>query len=758
MKPRSLALGSLALWLLAPATVIVTSSIPGTAVASDTPVPCGSRANAIIATSGGVMVNSGARVDSYSSESGPYGGSNIGQNGNVIAAGTITNNGGTIRGQQSPNTQSDLLTLTIPSNAVPLPIGSSSPGSLNINDTSDSVTLAPGVYVAQNLNVNYPGSLNISPAGSVTIYVSGSLNLGGNENPGGLSENLAFVVAQSGWVNVNSNGQLLGTIYAPSATINLNSTVFGSVVGSSVTLNSGAAVHYDQAAACPSLPQHAQNKLTFDPNTCSEKDNSDVWWAWRAAVAMAEDAYFSLKYLPESEHANSPRYHYHAASNPHDDNAWASFTNNFWIIQDALIKRDIAFVCHGKVSATNVALCQENAWGQVDPKGLALHTITLCPKFWEAHDESPTDYVSYASTIVHEMSHFNDVVATRDGSSNFLLDPVSYERFSELGESQYLYGGPDPLSGGKYVPMSPLPLVSTNIGAVMVVPASDKDNSGVGEVELACPPDGLNGTLGILIGGSWQGMDYNYLGQDHPNPIFSRAQIYSSRMVSGTHKWKFWAINPTSTPSTIRVWVHCLQNVKIDIYPTVLESQGTVDTSHRILKLTDSCPSGQIAVGGGFEAMDNQKNNTGAMNFHILADHRESQIFEWSAGHSVHLRHQTLCLKPSSPPDSSVATAAGSLLYSEWGAWNDVSSGVMTDAQYYELAPDAWNETSIPVVPRPRLHGVGFRRASNYDLSPALNASIQAPYYQSFILVEPPAGADISYILSGYHTLHWPSP
>ena len=143
------------------------------------------------------------------------------------------------------------------------------------------------------------------------------------------------------------------------------------------------------------------------------------------------------------------------------------------------------------------------------------------------------------------------------------------------------------------------------------------------------------------------------------------------------------------------------------------------------------------------------------MNLHILADHRESQIFEWSDGHSVYLSHQTLCLTTSSPPDSSVATAAGSVLDSSWGACNAaMSPAVMTDAQYYELAPDAWNETSIPVVPRPRLHGVGFRRASNYDLSP----SISGAYYESFVLVEPPAGADISYILSGYHTLHWPSP
>jgi hypothetical protein len=92
-----------------------------------------------------------------------------------------------------------------------------------------------------------------------------------------------------------------------------------------------------------------------------------------------------------------------------------------------------------------------------------------------------------------------------------------------------------------------------------------------------------------------------------------------------------------------------------------------------------------------------------------------------------------------------------------WGAWSSSPIGtvtVATDAQYYELAPDAWNETSVPVVPRPRLHGVGLRFAYSQagDLSPSVGR------YESFVFVEPQAGTDISYIRSGYHSLHWPSP
>jgi hypothetical protein len=225
---------------------------PGVDGGAGVSIPCGAMANAITATIGNVtlMVNSGAIVDSYTSGTGPYGGSNIGVNGNIVAAGAITNNGGVIKGRQSPNQPSNLVLPTIPATSINLPIGSSSPGSVNINGLADSITLAPGTYVVQNMNVNFPGAIDISAVGEVTVFVIGSLNLGGNENLNGIPANLTFVVTEPGWVNVNSNGTLVGNIYAPTSGINVNSTVFGSVVGGSVTLNSGAAVHFDNSLVC----------------------------------------------------------------------------------------------------------------------------------------------------------------------------------------------------------------------------------------------------------------------------------------------------------------------------------------------------------------------------------------------------------------------------------------------------------------------------------------------------------------------------
>ena len=218
---------------------------------SGDPIPCAALSDAIVANSGTVMLNSQVLVDSYQSTLGAYGGSNVGSGALVQAATSITNNGAVVHGSLVPNAPANLSAVPVPSGAINLPLGASAPGSLNINIAADSITLAPGNYVAANINVNSPGSINISPVGQVHIWVTGTLNLGGSENANGIPNNLEFFVTSSNTVNVNSGGSLYGLIDAPSSPVNINSPVFGSVIGSTVTLNSGAAVHYDGAEACP---------------------------------------------------------------------------------------------------------------------------------------------------------------------------------------------------------------------------------------------------------------------------------------------------------------------------------------------------------------------------------------------------------------------------------------------------------------------------------------------------------------------------
>ena len=242
-----------------------TETIHAALTATD-PVPCAARAAAVIANTSNVVIGRGTLVDSYQSSLGAYGGSNVGSAAVVQAATTIANNGGVVRGTLRPNTPAGLAVVPVPPGARNLPLGSTTPGSLNINTAAQSITLAPGNYVAANITVNAPGAIRIAPAGEVRIWVTGTLNLGGNLNVNGIPKNLAFLVTSSGSVNINGGGAFYGLLYAPTSVVIVNGPVFGSVIGRSVTLNTGAAVHFDQSSTC-APPQTARLDQSFTTPT-----------------------------------------------------------------------------------------------------------------------------------------------------------------------------------------------------------------------------------------------------------------------------------------------------------------------------------------------------------------------------------------------------------------------------------------------------------------------------------------------------------
>jgi hypothetical protein len=232
------------------------------ALTSTDPVPCAARSATVVANTSNVIIGAGTLVDSYQSTLGPYGGSNVGSAAVVQAATTISNNGGVVRGTLRPNTPAGLAVVPVPSGARNLPLGSSTPGSLNIGSAAQSITLAPGNYVAANINVNAPGAIRIAPAGAVRIWVTGTLNLGGNLNANGTPNNLTLLVTSSGFVNINGGGAFYGLLYAPTSAVNVNGPVFGTVIGRSVTLNTGSAVHFDQSSTC-APPQTARLDQSF---------------------------------------------------------------------------------------------------------------------------------------------------------------------------------------------------------------------------------------------------------------------------------------------------------------------------------------------------------------------------------------------------------------------------------------------------------------------------------------------------------------
>jgi hypothetical protein len=261
-------LASASLHCAAPDAAEPTETVHAALTAAD-PVPCAARALTVVGNTGSVVLGSSTLVDSYRSSVGAYGGTNVGSAAIVQAATTIINNGGVVRGTLRPNTPAGLAVVPVASGARNLPIGSPTPGSLNINTAAQSITLAPGNYVAANVTVNAPGAIRISPAGQVRIWVTGTLNLGGNVNLGGIPKNLAFLVNSSGFVNINRGGALHGLVYAPTSTVNASGPVFGTVVGRSVTLNSGAAVHFDESSACAPAPTAQLDQSFTTPSDLS---------------------------------------------------------------------------------------------------------------------------------------------------------------------------------------------------------------------------------------------------------------------------------------------------------------------------------------------------------------------------------------------------------------------------------------------------------------------------------------------------------
>jgi hypothetical protein len=248
--------------LLATAGIIFMNRAESNAAASD-PIPCSAWADTVVGNSTTVGVGAGTLIDSYQSSLGAYGGTNVGSAAVVQAGTTISNNGGVIHGTQKQHAPAGFTVIPVPSGATNLPLGSHTPGTLSINTAAQSITLAPGNYVAANVNVSSPGAINVSPAGEVRIWVTGSLNLGGNLNLNGVPKNLAFLATSSGFVNINGGGgALYGMVYAPTSGIFVSGPVFGTVIGSSVAVNSGGAVHFDQSSTC-NAPPAAQLDQSF---------------------------------------------------------------------------------------------------------------------------------------------------------------------------------------------------------------------------------------------------------------------------------------------------------------------------------------------------------------------------------------------------------------------------------------------------------------------------------------------------------------
>lgn len=218
-------------------------------------------------------------ADSYSSDDGAYGGSNVAESADIGTNSTAANaveilpqgevhgnvtvgagacvpsacvdNQGTITG--------DITALDVP---VLLPsVGSIPAGVTELGDvwldTTDELVLGAGAYHMTDLDIF--GNAQITCNGKVVIYIDQAsdaatpdIRIGGNGivNTSQIPANLVLYCCDDVVsITIGGNGTLYGGIYAPRAHVVLNSgEVYGSVVAHTVAMNGATAhLHYDEA-------------------------------------------------------------------------------------------------------------------------------------------------------------------------------------------------------------------------------------------------------------------------------------------------------------------------------------------------------------------------------------------------------------------------------------------------------------------------------------------------------------------------------
>ncbi len=240
-----------------------------------------------------VEISASGSTDSYNSSIGPYGGSNIGSNGNVLSNGDITLTGssrvhgdataggaqpdqshveGAALGGQPPFSLSGV---TCPSGgytpSVPSGSGISydpSTGDLTVSGNKNNLTLSsPGTYYFHTLKVQGGATLTISSGGHVNIYISAELNAsGGSLFNQSLSPTTLTIwgcgTDTSSWTFSGGDTRTALGIYAPKHPFTLSGgqEMYGALVVKSFTSSGGSIIHYDEALA-RMLPQNAKSAI-----------------------------------------------------------------------------------------------------------------------------------------------------------------------------------------------------------------------------------------------------------------------------------------------------------------------------------------------------------------------------------------------------------------------------------------------------------------------------------------------------------------
>lgn len=268
-----------------------------TIVADMTRISGGELFNCAIYARGSIRMSGNGQTDSYDSSVGPYGGSNVGPDGDVGTnagtvgavglsgnarvngdastgpSGTVTTSGNAeVTGSVTHENDRDLDSVDVPAELEGLTssgsysLAANNRGTLSGGDYRYSALSLSGnailtisgtvrLYLtgASSLGISGNGRLVIPAGSELIIYSEGKCDIAGNGvlNNTNLPENFQLYSTYAGTgdgVKISGNGDLYGAVYAPDTKIAVtgNGDIFGGLVGKEVAVSGNGDVHYDK--------------------------------------------------------------------------------------------------------------------------------------------------------------------------------------------------------------------------------------------------------------------------------------------------------------------------------------------------------------------------------------------------------------------------------------------------------------------------------------------------------------------------------
>ncbi len=243
--------------------------------------------------------SSAAEVDSYDSNNGPYGGANVGAEGNIGTNGDLYGcidmcSNSKVYGDAytGPGTDPESLIITqgtayidgekkslfeekeMPSVKPPegLPfmggytLGVGDVGTISSsgeftsfvlgNNSTLTITSDATLYITGDFTMSSNSQLNIADGVNVTFYLGGTFTQASNSQFNNLSQDPTSLLilgtdSFNGTMTWNSNTDFYGAVYVPRAHVDFNSNIdfYGSISAGTFEFNSNARFHYDLALA-----------------------------------------------------------------------------------------------------------------------------------------------------------------------------------------------------------------------------------------------------------------------------------------------------------------------------------------------------------------------------------------------------------------------------------------------------------------------------------------------------------------------------